>query len=250
VAGVPPDYFSATGQRWGNPLYRWPVLAANDYAWWIARLRAALDQVDVVRLDHFRGFAAHWEVPASEKTAEHGRWVPGPGGAFFDAVRAALGDLPLIAEDLGVITPDVAALRDRCDLPGMKVLQFAFGDGAANPFLPHNHPPRSVVYTGTHDNAPTRAWYAEDATPAQRDHLRRYLRSDGSDVAWDLIRAASASVAAVMIVPLQDVLALGDEGRMNRPGQAGGNWSWRFQWKDLKPETGTRLLEVTTLYGR
>jgi 4-alpha-glucanotransferase len=250
VAGVPPDYFSATGQRWGNPLHRWAAHAADGYRWWIARLRAALAQVDVVRLDHFRGFEAYWEVPASAATAEHGRWVPGPGAAFLDAMRVALGGLPLIAEDLGVITPPVAELRDRFGLPGMKVLQFAFGDGAQNPFLPHNHIQRSVVYTGTHDNAPTRAWYEHDATPAERDHLRTYLRTDAADVAWDLIRAASSSVAGTVVVPLQDVLALGEEGRMNRPGQAGGNWSWRFRWEDLRPETGARLLEVTTLYGR
>jgi 4-alpha-glucanotransferase len=250
VAGVPPDYFSATGQRWGNPLYRWSAHASDGYAWWIARLRAALDQVDLVRLDHFRGFAAHWEVPAAAETAERGCWVPGPGAALFDAVRAALGALPLIAEDLGVITPDVAALRDRFGLPGMKVLQFAFGDGASNPFLPHNHARAAIVYTGTHDNAPTRAWYEHEATSAQRDHLRTYLRTDGADVAWDLIHAASASVADTSVVPLQDVLALGEDGRMNRPGRADGNWSWRFRWEDLRPETGARLLEVTTLYGR
>jgi 4-alpha-glucanotransferase len=249
VAGVPPDYFSRTGQRWGNPLYRWAALRRDGYAWWIARLRAVLEQVDVVRLDHFRGFEAYWEIPASATTAEKGRWVPGPGAELLTALRDALGALPIIAEDLGVITPGVLALRDAFGLPGMKVLQFAFGDGPFHPFLPHLHPPDCVVYTGTHDNDTTRGWYAT-APEKERDFARRYLGRDGHDIAWDLIRAAFASVARTAIVPMQDVLDLGTEARMNLPGRPEGNWTWRFTWDRFSGFPRERLLGLASLYAR
>jgi 4-alpha-glucanotransferase len=249
VAGVPPDYFSATGQLWGNPLYRWDVLAQQGYRWWIERFRAALSLVDIVRIDHFRGFAAYWEVPASEKTAVNGRWVSGPGLALFEAVGAALGQLPIIAEDLGLITPDVEALRDELGFPGMKVLQFAFGDGATDPYLPHNYRRHCVVYTGTHDNDTTAGWWAS-ATPHERSHVQLYLGRDGSDISWDFIRLALASAAEIAIVPLQDVLELGSAARMNMPGQAGGNWSWRYTPEMLGPQVTERLRTLTALYGR
>ncbi len=232
VAGVPPDYFSATGQLWGNPLYRWEAHAATGYAWWIQRVRATLEQVDLLRIDHFRGFEAYWEVPAGNPTAEIGRWVKGPGLAFFAALRQALGELPIVAEDLGVITPEVEALRDSLGLPGMKVLQFAFDSTPANAFLPHHHVANAVVYTGTHDNDPTRSWY-EHLPESARDYTRRYLGSDDRGIVHALMRAAMGSVADLAIVPLQDVLELGREGRMNLPGEAANNWSWRFEWEGL-----------------
>ncbi len=249
VAGVPPDYFSATGQLWGNPLYDWQRLARTGYDWWIRRFRATLTQVDIVRIDHFRGFEAYWEVPAGAATAVNGRWVPGPGAAVFEAVRAALGDVPIIAEDLGLITPPVEALRDQLGFPGMAVLQFAFGDKPDNPYLPHNHRHNLVVYSGTHDNDTTAGWYAAADEPV-RHHVRHYLARAGDDIAWDFIRTALASVADTAVVPLQDVLALGSEGRMNRPGLAGGNWDWRFRADDLHPRLAARLADLTTLYGR
>lgn len=249
VAGVPPDVFTATGQRWGNPLYRWRVLRDDRYSWWVARLRSTLEKVDRVRLDHFLGFHAYWEVPAHSATAAIGRWVPGPGAHLFDRLKRALGELPIIAEDLGVITPGVIALRERFDLPGMKILQFAFGAGADHEFLPHNYPRRCVVYTGTHDNDTARGWY-ESAPEAERDRCRRYLGVDGHDIAWDLIRAAWASVAEAAVAPLQDVLSLGSEARMNLPGRADGNWRWRVQPHQLTSELAGRLRELNSLYGR
>ena len=249
VAGVPPDLFSATGQRWGNPLYRWEVMRRDGYAWWIARVKAMLEQVDAIRLDHFIGFTRAWEVPAGAATAEAGRWRPGPGAEVFRAMRAALGRLPIIAEDLGLITPEVVALREELGLPGMKVLQFAFGDGDHNPFLPHHHVPGCVVYTGTHDNDTTRAWF-DTAGEATRDHARRYLQSDDRGIVRAVIRAAFASVAATALVPLQDVLELGSEGRMNLPGRPSGNWSWRFRWDQLTGERQRELRELSHLHGR
>ena len=249
VAGVPPDYFARTGQLWGNPLYRWDVMRRDGYAWWIARLRATLAMVDLVRLDHFRGFEACWEVPAGDPTAEHGRWVEGPGDHFFDAVRSALGALPVIAEDLGHITPPVVALRDWLELPGMRILQFAFGSSARNPYLPHNHVRNCVVYTGTHDNDTTRGWYAS-APEKERHFARSYLGREGGDFTWDLIRAGMASVADTFIVPLQDVLDLGPEARMNLPGRLGGNWGWRFRREQLTDASRDRLLDLTETYGR
>lgn len=249
VAGVPPDYFSPTGQLWGNPLYRWDVHAVNGYAWWIERLAAVLKLVDTVRLDHFRGFSGYWEVPAHMPTAEKGRWVPGPGAAIFDAIQRALGDLPIIAEDLGEITPDVVELREQFHLPGMKILQFAFSTDASDPFLPHNYPPNCVVYTGTHDNDTSCGWYAA-ASNTEQDFLRRYLARSGDDISWDLIRAAWSSVAMYALAPMQDLLALGTEARMNFPGRPYGNWSWRMTADALGEPLQVRLAEANTLYGR
>ncbi|MET0383969.1 MAG: 4-alpha-glucanotransferase, partial [Burkholderiaceae bacterium] len=251
VAGVPPDLFSATGQHWGNPLYRWPAHAAQGYAWWIERIRRTFELVDVARIDHFRGFAAYWEIPGGEPTAMNGRWMPGPGKALFDAVAAALGPLPIIAEDLGVITPDVDALRRELGLPGMRILQFAWGeaDGSANRYLPHNHEPDTVCFTGSHDNDTAIGWWAA-APELVRDHVRRYFATDGADIAWDLIRAAFASVADTAMVPMQDVLRLSGAHRMNLPGTGHGNWGWRFDWADLGPDTAAELLRATVLYGR
>lgn len=249
VAGVPPDYFSATGQRWGNPLYRWDVMARDGYAWWVERVRATLGLVDMVRIDHFRGFAAYWEIPASEPTAVKGRWVAGPGQALFDALRAALGELPLVAEDLGVITPDVDALRTANGLPGMKVLQFAFAGDADDPYLPHNYDADCVVYTGTHDNDTTAGWFAS-APDAERDLVRRYLACDDAEVPWALLRLAMASVARTAVVTLQDALGLGGEARMNTPGVATGNWSWRFEWQDVPYWVAPQLRELAVLFGR
>jgi 4-alpha-glucanotransferase len=249
VAGVPPDYFSATGQLWGNPLYDWPALKRTDYAWWLDRLRAALLLVDLVRLDHFRGFEAYWEIPAGRPNAVVGQWVKAPGEDLFQRIHQQLGGLPLIAEDLGLITPEVEALRDRFELPGMRVLQFAFGDGPVNLYLPHNFNRRTLVYTGTHDNDTTRGWYAA-AQDKERDHVRRYTCRDGSDIAWDLIRLGWASVADYAIAPLQDVLDLGTEARMNMPGRPAGNWSWRFQSHQLTAAQLGRLGDMTALYRR
>jgi 4-alpha-glucanotransferase len=229
VAGVPPDYFSSQGQLWGNPVYNWDVLRQTGYRWCIDRLRALLAHVDVIRLDHFRAFAAAWHVPVEAPTAQSGQWVPGPGADFFNAVKKELGGLPFIAEDLGLITADVYALRDQFQIPGTRVLQFAFDGSSDNPYLPHNYPSNAVVYTGTHDNPTSRGWY-EELPPNQRQNLWRYLNlpeSDSREVAWDLMRLAWSSVAALAIAPLQDLLNLGAEARMNVPGRAEGNWSWR-----------------------
>lgn len=249
VAGVPPDYFSTTGQRWGNPLYRWNAHAREGYAWWLRRVRRAFDQVDVLRIDHFRGFAAYWEIPADEPTAIHGRWVPGPGARLFKAIDQALGPKPIIAEDLGVITPDVDALRHRFAYPGMVVLQFAFGGDASDRYLPHNHLPDSVVYSGTHDNNTTAGWWAE-ASDHERHLARAYLGTDGHDMPWALIRAACASVADSAIYPMQDVLSLPGDCRMNHPGQASGWWAWRLQWSQVHPWHAQRLAEWCRLFGR
>ncbi|KAB8141306.1 4-alpha-glucanotransferase [Chloroflexia bacterium SDU3-3] len=250
VAGVPPDYFSATGQRWGNPLYRWDVLEKRGFDWWVSRFRAMLNMVDIIRLDHFRGFAAYWEVPASEETAINGRWVPGPGARLFEAIKAELGSLPIIAEDLGVITPDVEELRDQFEFPGMKVLHFAFGDDdPENAYQPHNYPTRCVVYTGTHDNDTTLGWW-QAMGDTERARVQTYLARDGHDICWDMVRLAFASVAEIAVVPLQDVLGLGSEARMNTPGQPGGNWGWRYQPEQLGGWGESRLHDMTKLYGR
>ncbi len=253
VAGVPPDAFSETGQRWGNPLYRWSAHADEGYDWWTRRLRHALEQADAVRIDHFRGFAAHWEVPAASPTALQGRWQPGPGIALFDALQAALApagaSLPLLAEDLGVITPDVEALRHQARLPGMRILQFAFGGDASNPYLPHRHTADSVVYTGTHDNDTNSGWWAQ-ARAAERQHLLRYLGCSADDAPAALLRAALASVARTAILPMQDVLGLGSDARMNFPGEASGWWRWRLQWESVQPVHAQGLREMTALYGR
>ncbi len=250
VAGVPPDYFSATGQRWGNPLYRWDVMEKNGYAWWIERIRQTLTMVDILRLDHFRGFEAYWEIPASEETAINGTWVPGPGAKFFEVVRNALGDLPIIAEDLGLITEGVETLRDQFALPGMKVLHFAFGGGGAeNPYLPHNYQNNFVAYTGTHDNDTTLGWFTS-REDEEREHIQRYIGNDGSDICWDLIRLVSMSVADMTIMPLQDVLRLGTETRMNTPGTVGNNWEWRVDEALLTPGLAEGLHLLTSTYGR
>jgi len=261
VAGVPPDYFSATGQRWGNPLYRWERHAEEGYAWWIARLNAALAHVDEVRLDHFRGFEAYWEIPAGEPTAVNGRWAPGPGAPFFAAARAALGELPIIAENLGVITPPVEALRKQFDLPGMLVLQFRFADLLRLPgHRPEDCPPDTVLYTGTHDNDTAIGSYTQPAgaddtraaavCAAERAALRRYLGTSGWEIHWDLIRLALRSPARRVILPLQDPLGLGHAARMNTPGRAGGNWRWRFTWPELNDTVADRLRAETTAAGR
>jgi 4-alpha-glucanotransferase len=255
VAGVPPDYFSATGQLWGNPLYDWDTLRADGFRWWIARLRATLELVDRVRVDHFRGFEAYWEVEAGMPTAAVGRWVPGPGAVLFEALRAAFGALPILAEDLGVITPEVDALREQFGLPGMRVLQFAFGSGPSDRFLPHHYDRHTAVYTGTHDNDTTCGWYATLPEP-EKTFLHRYLgygTSDAppaGDIVWELIRQAWGSVADLAIVPLQDLLELGSEARMNTPAQAGGNWGWRVTASQLADPRFERLANLTQLYDR
>ncbi len=229
VAGVPPDAFSDAGQRWGNPLYRWERMAADGFAWWTARVRRAMTQTDLFRIDHFRGFAAYWEVPASRPNAIEGRWVPGPGRALFNALGAALGPLPIVAEDLGVITPDVTALREACGFPGMRVLQFAFGGDASNAYLPHRHERATVVYTGTHDNDTSIGWW-HHATAHERAFAGRYLGAAAHDIHTAMIRAACNSVADSAIFPLQDVLGLDAAHRLNTPGTPLGNWAWRFDW--------------------
>jgi 4-alpha-glucanotransferase len=249
VAGVPPDYFSATGQLWGNPHYDWEKMKDDGFGWWIARFKKALEQVDLVRLDHFRGLAASWEIPAGSPTAETGEWVPGPGAELLQALRnALLGRLPLIAEDLGVITPDVEFLRDSFALPGMRILQFAF-DGSENRFLPHNFNHNTVVYTGTHDNDTTAGWFSS-LPDHVRDFFQRYYPWRDDDVAWGLIRLAWSSIADLAIVPLQDILSLPTEMRMNYPGRPAGNWRWRFTTGQLTPALVARLADWTALYGR
>ncbi|MGH7181400.1 MAG: 4-alpha-glucanotransferase, partial [Nitrospiraceae bacterium] len=247
VAGVPPDYFSSEGQHWGNPVYDWDALRRTGYRWWLDRLRALLAHVDVVRLDHFRAFAAAWHIPAGAPTAQSGRWVPGPGADFFSAAQRELRSLPFIAEDLGVITPDVDALRDQFRLPGMRVLQFAFDDDSDNPYLPHNYVSNTVVYTGTHDNPTTRAWY-EDLPDDQRQFMWEYLKcpmGESDEVAWELIRLAWSSEAALAIAPLQDVLNLGRDALMNVPGQAEGNWRWRCTDEMLSASAFQYLRDMT-----
>ncbi|MEW5855522.1 MAG: 4-alpha-glucanotransferase [Myxococcota bacterium] len=251
VAGVPPDYFSEDGQLWGNPLYNWEEMKRTGYAWWIERIKSVAATVDIIRIDHFRGFEAAWEIPAGEKTAKRGKWVPGPGGAVFDAIKGALGEVPFIAEDLGIITPPVEALRDGLGMPGMKILQFAFGgdEPGANPYLPHNHTRASVVYTGTHDNDTTRGWW-QGLDARTRSHVQMYLARDGADISWDLIRSAWSSVACTAVAPLQDVLDLGTEARFNTPGKPEGNWAWRLGAHALTSQLAERLGGLTVLYGR
>jgi len=261
VAGVPPDYFSKTGQLWGNPLYRWDVIARDGYAWWIERFRATRDMVDIIRLDHFRGFEKYWEIPATDTTALNGRWVPGSGAELFQAVQNALGALPIIAEDLGVITPEVDALREQFGFPGMRVLQFTFGsDPKADDYRPHNYPRNCVVYTGTHDNNTTIGWFrgedVKDSTQSRKERERekqvalKYLGTDGHEINWDFIRLALRSPADTAIIPMQDILGLGSEARMNLPGTTEGNWCWRFVPDMLTKEIKARLKKLTALSGR
>ena len=253
VAGVPPDYFSPEGQRWGNPIYDWDRMADNDYRWWKDRMRRTLDRMDLVRLDHFRGFDAYWQIPAASDTAVNGEWVDGPGAAFFESLEEELGDLPLVAEDLGVITDSVEALRDALGLPGMAVLQFAFEDDPSNEFLPHNYRRNLVAYPGTHDNNTTVGWWNEDLTgPKARSFARDYLNLDAAEtgVHRQALRALMASVADRVVTPLQDVLGLGSEARMNTPGNPNGNWRWRFVPEQLTEETEEFLGTLTRIYGR
>jgi|YNPNPStandDraft_1061719.scaffolds.fasta_scaffold01741_4 4-alpha-glucanotransferase len=255
VSGVPPDYFSATGQLWGHPLYRWDVMARDGYAWWISRFRMAFTQADIVRIDHFRGFYNYWEVPAGETTAIRGRWLYGPGADLFNAVTAALGEVAIIAEDLGDFDAEsragVDALQKAFGYPGMKVLQFAFANGPDDPFLPHNFTRDCVVYTGTHDNDTILGWYQVTSTEAEREYVRKYLGRDGSDISWEIIRLAWASVAHTAITTAQDLLGLGHESRMNLPGTVGPpNWCWRLLPGALGDEIAARLRELTMIYGR
>jgi 4-alpha-glucanotransferase len=249
VAGVPPDYFSATGQLWGNPLYDWDALKQTGYRWWVGRLATVLKMVDIVRLDHFRGFEAYWEVPAGMPTAEIGRWVKGPGAELFETLREELGGLPLIAEDLGLITEQVKELRESLGLPGMRVLQFAFGGEPENLFLPHNYEPNTVVYTGTHDNDTTRSWFAT-LPQHEKAFLNRYAPWVERDPAWELLRLAWSSVGDLALAPLQDVLGLGTEARMNLPGRPAGNWCWRLTPDQLSRAHLEKLADLTVLYSR
>lgn len=250
VAGVPPDLFSTTGQRWGNPLYNWKIHKKDGYAWWLSRVRSALQTVDILRFDHFRGFAGYYEIPASHTTAEHGRWVPGPGADLFRAVDEDLGNgvivpgtgLPIVAEDLGLITPDVIELLEAFNLPGMKVFQFAFS-GPDNPFLPHNYVPNCVAYTGTHDNDTAMGWFAS-ASDHEKNFALRYLGVDGHDFAWDLIRGVWKSVAVFAIAPMQDVLGCDGSARMNFPSRLGGNWEWRISENDLREDLAAGLRDL------
>jgi 4-alpha-glucanotransferase len=260
VAGVPPDYFSATGQYWGNPIYNWDRMLADGFRWWIERVRATLEIFDIVRIDHFRGFVASWEIPGGDKTAERGAWVNVPGRELFTAIKDALGDLPIIAEDLGVITPDVEALRDDFGLPGMRILQFAFGGDTLNHDLPHNYIKNSVVYTGTHDNDTTVGWFTSVAGAGstrdseqierERQFCLNYLNTDGREIHWDFIRAVLSSVADTAIIPLQDLFGLDNDARMNLPNSTSGNWAWRYQAGALTDEVGERLKRLTQVYGR
>jgi 4-alpha-glucanotransferase len=249
VAGVPPDYFSETGQRWGNPLYKWDVLKQDNYGWWKARFRTQLALFDIIRLDHFRGFEKYWEIPATSETAVNGRWVEGPGEDLFKALEQAFGELPLVAEDLGVITPEVDALRLQFKFPGMKILQFAFEGGPDNPYLPQNHEVLSVVYTGTHDNDTTLGWY-KSCDSETRQTIREYLGNSEEDMPWPLISAALESVAGLAIIPMQDLLALDSEHRMNTPGSVGDNWCWHFHWDQVPDLLAGRLRALLAKSGR
>ena len=262
VAGVPPDYFSETGQRWGNPLYRWGEHRAEKFAWWTARMRKTLHCVDVVRIDHFRGFASYWEIPGNEQTAINGQWVEAPGDELFDALKREFkGEVPVIAEDLGIITPDVVELRERHGFPGMKVMQFAFGgDALAEEYIPENYPEDCVAYTGTHDNDTTLGLFQSgpggdttrtaEQVDAERKSITDYTGTDGSELNWDFMERVMASDARLAIVPLQDVLGLGSEARMNVPGKLGDYWTWRFRWEDLTPDIEERMLALARKTGR
>ncbi len=249
VGGVPPDYFSETGQLWGNPLFRWDILKETGYHWWIERIKTNLFLYDIIRIDHFRGFAAYWAVPYEEKTAINGEWIPCPGKDFFDVLRAELGDLPIIAEDLGVITPDVEELRDGFNLPGMKILQFAFDSSEANDYIPHNYIKNCIVYTGTHDNDTVAGWF-KNATPEDRKYVLDYINAAESDIHWSFIRLAWASVALTAIVPMQDLLGLDTPARMNLPGTTQNNWQWRVRGGDFSDALTEKLAHLTILYGR
>jgi 4-alpha-glucanotransferase len=252
VSGVPPDYFSATGQRWGNPLYRWGELRERGFDWWVARIRRTLVLYDMVRLDHFRGFEAYWSIAAEEETAVNGQWVKAPGHELFQRLKEVFGELPFIAEDLGLITPEVDELREHFGMPGMRILQFGFSDRGAHLYLPHEYVPNSVAYTGTHDNNTTLGWWKEGATAEERAHVQTYLQPiehDG-DVVWAMIRAAARSVANVCIFPMQDILHLGSEARMNTPAEGSGNWTWRYRRNALHPDFATKLAALMEMTDR
>ena len=251
VSGVPPDYFSKTGQLWGNPIYDWNAMRDEGFSWWIERIKSALTTVDVLRIDHFLGFGAAWEVPGGDPTAEHGSWVEAPGRELFGAVGESIGDLPFWVEDLGVMTPEAEALRDDLELPGMRILQFAFGGDPSDHALPHNYVRNCIAYTGTHDNDTTVGWWdAQGDDSPVRECAKQYLATDGMEIHWDLIRAAWGSVADIAVAPLQDVLGLGNEARMNLPASTSGNWQWRFRDGDLSDDVASRLRDLTRIYGR
>lgn len=261
VAGVPPDYFCETGQLWGNPIYRWDVMERDGFSWWIERVRSIRSLVDIIRIDHFRGFEKYWEIPGTDTTAQNGRWAPTPGAELFKAIGRTLGVFPIIAEDLGVITPEVNALREQFNIPGMKVLQFAFGnDSKSDDYKPHNYIKNCVVYTGTHDNNTTIGWFTggdvglttleKKESDKERQLALRYTGTDGHEINWDFIRLASMSVADTVIIPMQDILGLGSEARMNLPGTTSGNWVWRFTFDMLTAKMKERLKEITVIYGR
>jgi 4-alpha-glucanotransferase len=250
VSGVPPDYFSATGQRWGNPLYRWDKLESEGFSWWVARIQRARELYDVIRLDHFRGFEAYWSIPANEETAIKGEWVKAPGAALFSRFHEVLGELPFIAEDLGVITKEVDTLREQFGMPGMRILQFGFGDRASHNYLPHKFVPNTVVYTGTHDNDTTRGWWEHGATAQEKAGVRTYVDPGPDGVVWPLIRAAASSVADICLFPLQDILEIGSEGRMNTPSQPENNWAWRYEAGALKTESAATLAALMEMTDR
>jgi 4-alpha-glucanotransferase len=249
IAGVPPDYFSKTGQRWGNPLYAWKRMKEDNFKWWMERVHGSLELCDLLRVDHFRGFEAYWEIDAAEETAVNGKWVKAPGKALFNTLLKSYDHLPLVAEDLGTITPEVEALRDKYGLPGMKILQFAFDDNPDNPYLPHNHKDNSVVYTGTHDNNTTMGWF-DSLADKQRREIYDYLGNTTEAMPWALIRCAMASTAKLAVVPMQDFLSLGESHRMNTPGVNNGNWQWRFDWSDVNDDIAPRIRHLVHLYAR
>jgi 4-alpha-glucanotransferase len=252
VSGVPPDYFSATGQRWGNPLYRWSVMKERGFAWWVARIRRSLALYDIIRLDHFRGFEAYWSIAATEETAVNGQWVKAPGHDLFQRLKDVFGELPFIAEDLGLITKEVDELREHYGMPGMRILQFGFSDRGAHLYLPHRFVANTVAYTGTHDNDTTLGWWVNDCTPQERENAQAYLQpiAQPTEIVWAMIRAAARSVADTCIFPLQDILHLGSEARMNVPSAGSGNWTWRYNLDSLQPEFSTQLAKLMEMTDR
>jgi 4-alpha-glucanotransferase len=246
---VPPDYFSATGQLWGNPLYDWKAMGVQKYAWWIERFQSMFELFDIIRVDHFRGFEASWHVPVGEITAINGTWIKAPGTILFDTIFTVLGKLPVIAEDLGIITPEVVTLRDRYNFPGMKIVQFAFDSGPSNSYLPHNHEKNSVVYTGTHDNDTTAGWY-DSLSDTQRSRVSNYVGSRGDDAVECILRTVLMSVADTAIIPFQDLIRSGTEARMNIPGTASGNWGWRFTWDMVNGNLAGNVRDQVECYGR